>query len=73
MDDDDESSLSEYNEGPSALNFESDDLQPYAKSDLAIPLRRSFSSIDYVKHTLQEYVEVVQLHSSDQPSESPFI
>ncbi|CAF0952281.1 unnamed protein product [Adineta steineri] len=73
---DDEASLSDNDETFNRPNLEFNDVESCRKPDLAIPLRRSFSSIDYVKH-IETYTpgmcrsrSTTLISSSDQPSDS---
>jgi hypothetical protein len=68
---DDSSSLSDNDDKP----FQLDDSQVYLKNDLAVPLRRSFSSCDYVKHEtypsgLARSCSTTVINSSDHLSDS---
>ena len=73
--DDDTSSISDTDENPNLRNFEFYNSQAYIKSDLAVPLRRSFSSSDYVKHMevypsgLSRSRSTTLINSSDQLSD----
>jgi len=71
-------SLSDNDEKPNPKNIELTDLEDYnKKSDLGMPLRRSFSSIDYVKHneiyspTLSRSRSTTLINSSDHLTDSP--
>ncbi len=73
-------SLSDNDENPNPKNIELTDLEDYnKKSDLGMPLRRSFSSIDYVKRneiystTLSRSRSTTLINSSDHLTDSPHI
>jgi hypothetical protein len=73
--DDSSSSLSDNDDKPNLTNFEVDDSQAYLKNDLAVPLRRSFSSCAYVKHEsypsgLARSRSTTLINSSDHLSDS---
>jgi hypothetical protein len=74
---DDTASLSDNEEKTDMKTIELNDMENYqSKSDLGIPLRRSFSSIDYVKHnetyspTLSRSRSATLINSSDHLADS---
>lgn len=74
---DDTASLSDNEEKTDIKSIELNDMENYqSKSDLGIPLRRSFSSIDYVKHnetyspTLSRSRSATLVNSSDHLADS---
>ncbi|CAF1616835.1 unnamed protein product [Adineta ricciae] len=77
---DEELSLSDNDENVNTPNFDFNDIQLDTKPDLAIPLRRSFSSIDCVKHP-ERYTSTISRSRSTTlistpeltPTESPFM
>jgi hypothetical protein len=75
--DDNTSLLSENEEKNNEKNIQFSDIQDYRSTDLAVPLRRSYSSIDYVKRnavytpTLSRSHSTTLINTSDHISDSP--
>ncbi|UJR28749.1 hypothetical protein I4U23_009976 [Adineta vaga] len=73
-------SLSDYDENLNATSFQLNDIQTDFKTDLAVPLRRSYSSIAYVNHP-DRYNPVISRSRSttlistpeQSPTDSPLI